>query len=157
MAFMGIMRKTLVSRLRTLFPNVRIKETFGYVTKYCREKLGLAKSHTTDAFVIARNFDAERIGKQMLVIPKREHNRKIHKAKIGRGGVRKNNQTPKWMFGYQLFDRMMCNGQEGFVFGRRASGSFDIRKLDGTVISPGVSYKKLKHLEYRKPLLVAYI
>ena len=30
------------------------------------------------------------------------------------------------MFGYQLFDRVIYNGQEGFVFGRRSSGSFDI-------------------------------
>ena len=40
--------------------------------------------------------------------------------------IEKSNQTPKCMFGYQLFDRVIYNGQEGFVFGRRSSGSFDI-------------------------------
>ena len=157
MAFMGIMRKTLFFRLKAMFPDVEIKETYGYITKYWREKLGLAKTHTTDAFVIAGNFDAERIKEQMLIIPKRQHNRKIHKATIGKGGTRKLNQTPKYVHGFQLFDHVMYKGQEGFVFSRRASGGFDIRKLDGTRLNPNVSYKKLKHLEYRKPLLVSYI
>jgi hypothetical protein len=69
--------------------------------------------------------------------------------------VRKLNQSPRYVFGYQLFDRVrMLDGQEGFVFGRRASGSFDIRKLDGTKLSAGISYKKLKQLEKRKTILV---
>jgi N6-L-threonylcarbamoyladenine synthase len=88
-------------------------------------------------------------------VPKRQHNRQIHKCKIGKGGVRKLNQTPKFVFGYQLFDRVICKGQEGFVFGRRAKGSFDIRKLNGTRIAE-ISYKKLRRIEYRKPLLIAY-
>lgn len=46
--------------------------------------------------------------------------------------------------------------QECFVFGRRSSGSFDIRKLNGEKIRPNISYKKLKHLESRKALLVSY-
>ena len=156
MAFMGIMRKTLFSRLKAMFPEVEIKETYGYVTKYWREKLGLAKTHTTDAFVIAGNFDAGRIEEQMLIIPKRQHNRKIHKATVGKGGMRKLNQTPKYVHGFQLFDRVLCNGEEGFIFGRRASGGFDIRKLDGTRINANISYKKLRLLEKRKPFLVAY-
>ena len=39
------------------------------------------------------------------------------------------------------------------MFGRRSSGSFDIRKLDGTKLNAGISYKKLKFLEARKPFL----
>ena len=38
-------------------------------------------------------------------------------------------------------------GQEFFVSGRRASGSFTLKKLDGTRISKGVTYKKLRLLE----------
>ena len=37
-AFMGIMRKTLLERLRTMFHNVEICSTYGYITKYWREK-----------------------------------------------------------------------------------------------------------------------
>ena len=92
----------------------------------------------------------------MLILPKRRHNRQIHKAKISKGGIRKLNQAPKYVFGYQLFDRVKYRGQEEFVFGRRSRGSFDIRKIDGTKLTASVSYKKLVHLDFRKPLLVAY-
>jgi N6-L-threonylcarbamoyladenine synthase len=105
---------------------------------------------------VAKNFDAARLDKSLLIVPKRQHNRQIHKCKISKGGVRKLNQTPKFVFGYQLFDRVLCKGQEGFVFGRRSSGGFDIRKLNGEKINPNVSYRKLKHIEYRKSLLIAY-
>lgn len=153
--FMGIMRKTLLERLCTMFPNVNICSTYGYITKYWREKKYIVKTHISDAFVIAKNFDAKRLEKSFLIIPKRQHNRQIHKCKINKGGVRKLNQTPKFVFGYQLFDRVRCLGQEGFVFGRRSSGGFDIRKLNGEKINPNISYRKLKHLESRKTLLIS--
>jgi len=41
----------------------------------------------------------------------------------------------------------------GFIFGRRASGYFDIRKLNGEVIHRSVSYMKLELLDTRKTLL----
>lgn len=155
-AFMGIMRKTLLGRLRAMFPDVRICSTYGYITKYWREKKNIVKTHISDAFVIAKNFDAERIEKSLLIIPKRQHNRQIHKRKINKGGTRKLNQTPKYVFCYQLFDRVRYLGQEGFVFGRRSSGGFDIRKLNGEKINPNISYRKLKHLECRKALLISF-
>ena len=49
---------------------------------------------------------------------------------------------------------MKCKGEVGFIFGRRTSGSFDIRKLDGTKISEGSSYKKLKLIFKRKSYLI---
>lgn len=155
-AFMGIMRKTLLERLRNMFSETNICSTYGYITKYWREKKNIAKTHTSDAFVIAKNFNAKRLDKSLLIVPKRQHNRQIHKCKINKGGTRKLNQTPKFVFGYQLFDRVMCMGQEGFVFARRSSGAFDIRKLNGEKIRASISYKKLKRLESRNTLLVSY-
>lgn len=58
------------------------------------------------------------------------------------------------MFGFRLFDRVLCNGQEGFIFGRRSSGSFDVRRLDGEKLSAGISFKKLVSLERSTNLLV---
>ena len=55
-----------------------------------------------------------------------------------------------------IFDRVQCKGQEGFVFGRRSSGGFDVRKLNGERISPNINCKKLKHLESRKALLISF-
>lgn len=40
-AFMGIMRKTLLERLRAMFPDVRICSTYGYIIKYWRKKKAL--------------------------------------------------------------------------------------------------------------------
>ena len=155
-AFMGIMRKTLMCRLHEIFPNVEIRGTYGYITKFWREEKYIAKTHISDAFVIAKNFDAKRLEKSLLIIPKRQHNRQIHKCKIYKGGIRKLNQTPKYVFGYQLFDRVVYRNQEGFVFGRRATGRFDIRKLNGEKINASISYRNLRHTEYRKALLVSY-
>ena len=84
----------------------------------------------------------------------RTRNRQIHRATVSKGGYRKLNQSPKYVFGYQLFDKVqMPDGQVGFVFGRRASGYFDIRALDSTKLSAGAHYKKLKLLEKRRSLL----
>lgn len=55
--------------------------------------------------------------------------------------------------GFRLYDKVEYNGQVGFIFGRRSSGYFDIRKLNGEVIHRSVSWKKLKLLETRKSLL----
>ena len=60
------------------------------------------------------------------------------------------------MFGYQLFDRVLCKGQEGFIFGRRSKGGFDIRKLNGEKINANINYRKLKYLESRKALLISF-
>ena len=54
---MNTMRKRLVELLKEEFENVY--ETFGYLTKYTREKLGIIKSHSNDAFIISNNLEAE--------------------------------------------------------------------------------------------------
>ena len=69
------------------------------------------------------------------------------------GGVRKRNQAPYEVKGYRLFDKVLCKGEEAFIFGRRSSGSFDVRKLDWRRLSAGISYKKLRLIERRKTYL----
>ena len=81
------------------------------------------------------------------------HNRQIHKAKILKGGKKKMNQASYVVKGFRLFDKVEFDGQVGFLFGRRNSGYFDIRKLDKEVISRSAYWKKLKFLETRKSLL----
>ena len=154
--FMGIMRKTLIERLKSMFFNINICSTYGYITKYWRERKYIVKTHNSDAYVVTENFDAKRLERSLLIIPKRQHNRQIHKCKINKSGTRKLNQTPKYMFGYQLFDRVLCKGQEGFISGRRSKGGFDIRKLNGAKINANINYLKLKHLESRKALLISF-
>ena len=77
----------------------------------------------------------------------RHHNRQLHKATILKGGIRKANQAPYIVKGYRLWDKVFCNGTECFITGRRTSGYFALKKLDGTVVSNSISYKKLRLLE----------
>lgn len=149
--FMGIMRKTLLLRLRNIYPLVL--ETYGYITKEDRIFHKLDKSHRIDAYCIAKNFDALPLNCWYAQKFVRSKNRQLHKATINKGGIRKLNQSPRYVFGFQLFDKIEYQGQEAFIFGRRASGNFDVRKLDGTKLSAGVSYKKLTLLEKRRSLL----
>lgn len=153
-AFMGIMRWAFFNQLKGIYPTIEVRNTYGYLTKNTRIRLGLPKEHYVDAYCIASNVQAERLSYYWYQKQVRKHNRQIHKLTINKGGSRKRNQSPFEVFGYRLFDKVKCKGEVGFIFGRRASGSFDIRKLDGTKISAGISYKKLVLISKRKTHLI---
>jgi len=153
-SFMGIMRNALLKRVEKLFPNCEVAETKGFITKYVREQAQLPKHHVNDALCITGTPNVRRLDHKYNIKPVRCHNRQIHKATINKGGTRKLNQAPKYVKGYQLFDKVrMPNKREGFIFGRRATGSFDIRTLTGEKLSAGITFKKLIPLEKRKTLL----
>ena len=143
-AFMGIMRKTLLERLRKEI-DIPITETYGYVTKYWREKVRLEKSHINDAICISKHPYAEPLDIYYQTKAVRHHNRQIHKVNFSKGGTRKLNQAPYLVKGFRLFDKVSYQGKEYFIFGRRATGYFDIRTLDGIKVNKGsISYKKLR-------------
>jgi len=150
-AFMGIMRWAFYERLKKIYPSVHM--TFGYITKNTRIRCGLPKEHAVDARCISGHPLAAPAKEWFMQKAVRRHNRQLHKATINKGGKRKANQAPKYVFGFQLFDKVLFRSQEAFIFGRRSSGSFDIRTLDGKKLSAGVTYKKLKKVEGRKGLL----
>lgn len=149
--FMGIMRWAFYNKLKEQYPDVHL--TYGYITKNTRILNNLPKAHYIDARCISGHPTAVPSGEVFYQKKVRCHNRQIHKLKILKGGIRKRNQAQYNIFGYRLFDKVSFRNEECFVFGRRTSGSFDIRKLDGTTINAGVSYKKLKLLEPRKAYL----
>lgn len=153
-AFMGIMRKTLLERLKAKYPNKHVCSTYGYITKYHREKAGLEKTHIVDARCIAKAPNATPAEETFTIKPVRRHNRQIHKAAIGKGGYRKMNQAPKYVFGFRLFDKVQFNGQECFVFGRRTRGLFNIRMLSGEVVHTDAPYKQLKLLERASNIII---
>ena len=116
--------------------------------------MGLAKGHAVDARCISGNPLTVPIDIIYHKKAVRTRNRQIHKATVNKGGVRKLNQTPKYMFGYQLFDRVVIpDGRTGFIFGRRSSGYFDIRTLRGEKLTAGIRYQNLKHIAKRKAIL----
>lgn len=145
-AFMGIMRKTLVARLRKEV-SVPVQETYGYITKYLREKNNIAKSHTNDARCISGHPLVVPCNTEYHTRAVRHHNRQLHKATILKGGIRKANQAPYLVKGYRLWDKVLYSGQECFIFGRRSTGYFMLKQLDGSTISNSASHKKIRLLE----------
>lgn len=147
-SFMGIMRWSFYDELKTLYPDVNL--TSGYITKSIRIKNNLSKEHYIDARCISGHPLAVSDGTYYYQKKVRCHNRQIHKSTILKGGVRKRNQAPYFVEGFRLFDKVMYEGQECFIFGRRSTGRMDLRLLDGIHINASVSYKKLKLIESRK-------
>ena len=151
-AFMGIMRWAFFERLKQLYHNVFM--TFGYITKSTRIANGLPKEHYVDARCISGNPQAKPLGYYFYQKKVRCQNRQIHKAKILKGGKKRLNQTPFIVKGFRLFDLVEYQKELFYVFSRRKSGYFDIRRLDGTKANNGsVSYKKLRLVQIRKRLL----
>lgn len=154
-AFMSIMRWAFYNRLKEVYPNVHM--TYGYITKNTRINHNLPKEHYIDARCISDYPEAIHPWNKTVVYYQKKvrcHNRQIHKMSILKGGNRKLNQAEYLVKGYRLFDKVQYHGKEYFVFGRRASGFFDIRTLDGEKVNKGsISCKKLRLVEITKGFL----
>ena len=154
--FMGIMRWTFYNRAKEILTakGIEVHMTYGYITKNTRIRHKLEKTHCIDALCISGHPDAEQIDYYFYRKKLRCHNRQIHKMTINKGGTRKLNQATYMVHGYRLFDKVRFQGKEYFIFGRRVSGYFDIRDLDGNKVNSGsISYKKLKLIETSKTIL----
>jgi len=151
-AQMSVMRWFIFNSLKEYFPQAKL--TYGYITKNTRIRNSLEKSHMVDARCISGYPMAVPVSETYFFKQVRKNNRQLHKANTLKGGVRKKNKSPYLVKGFRLFDKVLFQNQECFVFGRRATGYFDLRLLDGTKISASASYKKCKRLERAKTMLV---
>lgn len=150
---MNIMKNFIYQRLIKLYSNIEI--TYGYITKHNRYENGIDKTHRFDALTISGNFKAKHLNYVFYMKKVRCQNRQIHKAKILKGGIRKLNQAKYEIHGFRLFDKVLFNSREYFVFGRRNSGYFDIRNLEGEKVNKGsIGYKNLKLVLPRKNILI---
>ncbi|MBF0580603.1 RRXRR domain-containing protein, partial [Erysipelotrichaceae bacterium RD49] len=145
--FMGVRRKTLLKRAQAEFDSIPVEETFGYLTKTECIKRGLDKEYYIDARCISGHPEARAVQTVFFSRKVRCHNRQIHKFNPSKGGTRKLNQSAKVVKGFRLFDKIRYQKMECFIFGKRTSGSFNIRMFDGTTVSASVSWKKLRRLE----------
>jgi len=129
-----------------------VEVTFGSITKYNRNQLGLPKSQINDAFVIASEGKPVRIPQYYILekqVKKRYPYHYISPPKKGEPIIKYKRQSE--MFGFRLWDKVECNHPKlgnivGYVQGRRSSGSFAIASLDGELLIGGISYKKLNLL-----------
>jgi hypothetical protein len=139
--FMSTVRWMLVNKLQAL-GNI-VNHTYGYITKSNRIALGLEKSHVNDAFIIAGGTMQERSSVTYLVQQVRKCNRKLFRG--DRSHIK--NTAPRFVHGFQRYDKVLWNNIECFVFGRRKTGYFELRKLDGTKIHASGKAKELTFLE----------
>ena len=153
---MGIMRWAFYNNLKETYiaKNIDVSLTYGYLTKNTRITNDLPKEHYVDARCISGNPLANPLGFYYYQKKVRCHNRQIHKTNILKGGKKKLNQAPYLVKGFRLFDKVKYQGREYFIFGRRKTGYFDIRDLQGNKVNKGsINYKKLKFIESSKKYL----
>jgi len=151
--FMSTVRWKIVEDLRKL--GYDVEHTYGYITKNNRIKIGLEKTHCNDAFVIAggtteaQPLAEERSCIQYTVKQVRRQNRKLFK------GIRSHlrNTASRHVHGFQRFDQVIFEKERCFVFGRRSSGYFDLRKLNGQVIHRSAKANSLKLFQSFNTLL----
>ncbi|WP_442891830.1 HNH endonuclease [Dissulfurispira sp.] len=146
--FMSTVRWMLVDRIRKLGNTV--SHTYGYITKSKRINAGLSKSYINDAFVIAGGISQVRSAVQYVSKQVRKCNRKLFKG--GRSHIR--NTADRFIQGFQRFDKVIWKGIECFVFGRRTTGYFDLRRLDGTNICASAKASDCSLMERAQTLLI---
>jgi HNH endonuclease len=149
---MGIIRRNIYEQTRALFPDVHL--TYGYITKHTRITHELEKSHIVDARCVSSHPQAASDNIWYALKFVRRNNRQVHKATIRKGGKRQRNTAPKVVHGFRLFDCVRYQDTICFVFGRRSSGYFDLRTLDGTKIHASAHYKHLKSVQKASVSLV---
>ena len=131
-----------------------VSETYGYITKYLREKHKLTKTHITDALCITGHPDAVRCDNVYDMKPFRSHNRQLHKANPGKNSLRQRTQSAKIIKGFKLFDKVRFEQIECFIWGKRTSGHFALRLIDRTLISASKSCKQLQLLERNNSYII---
>jgi len=153
-AFMSIMRWDFYNRLKEMYPD-KVTMTYGYITKNKRIENNLPKEHNVDALCIADHPKAVRTETVYNYRKVRRHNRKIYKLTINKGGTRKRNQAPYVVKGFRLNDKVkLLDGTEGFVHGRRTTGYFVIKDVNGKTIHNSYKSKNLKLLEHSNNFLI---
>jgi hypothetical protein len=146
--FMSIFRKRLPELLGN--KGYDVVETFGYITKLKREELELEKSHLNDAFIIAGGNGQVRNKNTYYIKQVRRQNRKLHKG--SRSHIK--NTAPRYIQGFQRWDKIRYNGKECFINGRRQTGYFNLITLDGTKVHASAKASELRLLESAKTMLI---
>jgi 5-methylcytosine-specific restriction endonuclease McrA len=136
--FMNSVRKQMIEQLNCYF-------TFGFITKYLRIRLGLAKSHVNDAFVIAGG--STQLRSQVFTVQQiRRNNRSLQMNRKGfKPSIRRQRYT------YQPNDlvrsnHMLCRVKGVFNYGKW------VRLVTSTGSIINSSLKKVKLINYGKGL-----
>lgn len=146
-AVMNIMRWAVYERAKKEFGNVHL--TYGYITKHTRIENGITKTHAADAFCIAKNVHATRLGDFFLCRCVPRHTRILHVANPKKGGIRRSciasHKIGKSRF--QRYDMVRWKGMNCFIFGS-THGRPILRYIEGLQVAnqPSVNIKTIKFL-----------
>ena len=146
-AVMNIMRWAVYERAKEEFGNVNL--TYGYITKHTRIENGIAKTHASDAFCIAKNVHAMRLSSFFMCRCVHRHTRALHVANPKKGGIRRSciasHKIGKSRF--QRFDMVRWMGKECFIFGS-TNGKPVLRDIKGIKMheNASVNIKTIKFL-----------
>lgn len=141
----------LKSQLKKKFG--KFEETFGYETKYKREKiLGLSKTHFNDAISICCEEGELVKSLQTFLVKKCVSKGDYQQTK----GSRSEKKIPTGkLFGFRKFDKVKTPEGVGFVKGKRLSGAFEIFDIFGNTFSKSWNVKKyLERLSARKNIIM---
>lgn len=131
-AFMSIINK----RFNTDIPDVKI--TFGYITFIERQKLGLEKSHATDAFIIASGVNQKRC-ESINISQKHRNNRAIQ---LNRKGFAPSIRRKR--YGIQPKDLIWIDGKKYIVSGVQNKGEY-VKVENSKKVYPVKQIEKVYH------------
>ena len=132
-----------------LVEQLEAEHTYGYVTKYQRNKLGLEKSHINDAFVIAGGTTQARCV-PFEVVQVRRNNRAIQ---LNRKGFKPSIRKQRYQL--QPHDLVTYNGKLYKVKGVFNYGKYvKLSDSNGAVVNANI--KKVELLKYGKGLVFTF-
>ncbi len=147
-AAVNVYRWRIYERLCEQYGKDIVHLVYGYTTKSRRIAAGLPKTSETDAFCIAGNMGAKRLGTITQLRCLRRHKRQVMKANKLPGGRWKRNQAPREVKGFRQYDTVLYNHSLAYVHARRSSGFFVVKDAEGRTVSNSVSYKKLRLIRH---------
>ena len=142
---MGIMRKTLVEELMSVYPNV--EQTYGYITKTTRISNNLPKTHYIDARCISGNPTTESNVPVYNYKKIRRHNRKLYKETIKKDGDKEFDSTPYITNGFKMYDIVTYKKTGNAIYyitSRYRDGGIDVQPFSNTGKKHQYKYNRLK-------------
>jgi len=126
--------KPVFWKVKELYGNVNT--TYGYITKANRLRGGIEKSHTSDAFVMTGNLEADRLGGFYQYKLNRRHTRSLHRQVPQKGGIRKAETTSHMIgnSGLQKRDLVLWNGIKCFISGS-SNGRVYLKDINGNYVT----------------------
>lgn len=133
------------------FPDA--KETFGFITKEYRQKLGLPKEHYFDAVAIGNNGKSVNFKTNQVFIKKCVADGDYQLRK----GIRSQQVIPVGKIkGFRKFDKVKYRGVVYFIKGRASIGYAILMKMDWKTakLKPTPKLSKMKRISARKSWMI---